>query len=183
MGQPRRIKSADGILLIVGMVIVLISLGFVYQHSRADNGTADFYAFMFPCLAAVMGGAGLYIGRAQAAGSDHSKEPEKGFIAFDERFFYWVSIVCLVAGIVAYILAHRSCQRAGLFVGALIFTGVMITFYGVVLTRAVAPEATDRMAVGSGLRVAAYVVPAFVFVLAIVQRMDFFDFLGNMLTC
>lgn len=124
---PRTAKS-QGICVVVGFIVLVVLLGGLYAYGTPtpwfdeeapSHAYLDALAYLFPCLAAVCAGAGLFVrlpGKATENPTAEAKDEDKDKDdSLTERIFYICSVVFLVGGLASYALCH-PCKMPALVI-------------------------------------------------------------------
>lgn len=147
---PRTAKS-QGICVVVGFIVLVVLLGGLYAYGTPtpwfdeeapSHAYLDALAYLFPCLAGVCAGAGLFVrlpGRVTENPTADAKDTDKDD-SLTERIFYICSVVFLVGGLASYALCH-PCKMPALVI---IISVSLMTMAMVLLGRVFAESSKGR---------------------------------------
>ncbi|HEX7815842.1 hypothetical protein [Dyella sp.] len=122
--------------LLTSFYLLIVALILLYGiGSYSAEGVFDFLSYLLPCVAGALAGAGLFarsnVGApeteracgmpgpsARPQGNDEKAQGNASSLRLEQVFYAW-SVFALYVGVLFYVMAHRTCRAAGVYLCAL----------------------------------------------------------------
>lgn len=157
-------SQVRGFIWSFGIVLVLLLILYGF-FSRKHRDTLDAFSYIFPILAGVAAGAGLYFNKESGVRKTASSPTSSKKI---DRWFYSLSVIMLFLGLFSYAVGHQ-CRGPSIIV---IILGLLFVTYGTLWSNV----AKDRGRNGWIGVVFLILLGAAIFALAVAIAYFWFDF-------